>query len=157
MNSSEMYILLTNITSIAIYIVILSIIFIFGYINRATNIYNTASKYGYDKISAFAWYPFTSSVTMAKLADCNFLPSLVTSVIAVFTTIGLSALCIVTRQLHTSVIIIITVVYTLYSLCHYFVLKAYMNKFYPDKSETYILFSSFVPFFKYLIHINFVK
>lgn len=151
----EQILFLTNITSGAVYIIIFAIMLMVGYMNRATAVYNNALNNGISKYAAFAWFPFTSVITMAKLAKCTFIPALISSILFYATTGVSIAIMIIKGTVILRLIWLCGAMYLLSCICHFFVLKKYMNKFFPDVSTGYIAFASIVPLYKLLIHINF--
>ncbi len=155
MSQDEINILLTDITSIAIYAILFSIIFITGYINRASSIYNNAIKHNKEKLSVLAWYPFINIIAIAKLANRSYIPALISSVSELIFTIYAVICCIIEKQVLSWAIIIFIIIYLINSIFYYFIIKTYMDTYHPDKSNAYILFSSIIPLFKYLIFIEF--
>ena len=151
----EEILLLTDVTTASVYIIIFALIFMIGYVTRALSLYNTSIDKGYTKEAAFAWYPFTSAVTMGKLAGSTFYPALITSILFFGTLLSAVVVMALNKIIISWLIWLCVWLYAIYSISCFFLLKKYMNKFHPDVSDSYIAFASAVPFFKYLIHISF--
>ncbi len=148
-------IFLTNITSVSVYIIIFTLIFMLGYVKRALSLYNTALANKCTSGANFAWYPFSGVVTMAKLTRSKPVPAVVTSVMFFASCAFAAIIMLINKTFMAWTLWLCAVMYIIYGAVHFTVLKKYMNKFYPDVSNGYIAFACIAPFYKYLIHIAF--
>lgn len=155
MNEYAEYILQSNITAVGIYIVIFTLVFMVGYVKRATAVYNIALKNKCAQYADFAWYPFCTVITMAKLTKSKSTMAVVSSLLFFVAFICALVVMLVTKTFIGWLACLCVVLYVIYGATHFKLLKKYMNSFYPDVSDGYIVFSCIMPFFKYIIHIEF--
>ena len=125
----EEILLLTDVTTASVYIIIFALIFMIGYVTRALSLYNTSIDKGYTKEAAFAWYPFTSAVTMGKLAGSTFYPALITSILFFGTALSAVVVMALNKIIISWLIWLCVGLYAIYSISCFFLLKKYMNKF----------------------------
>lgn len=155
MNEYAEYILQSNITAAGIYIVIFTLIFMVGYVKRATAVYNIALKNKCTQYADFAWYPFCTVITMAKLTKSKYMAAVVSSVLFFSVFVCALVAMLVTKAFIGWLAFLCVVLYAIYGIAHFKLLKKYMNSFHPDVSDGYIVFSCIMPFFKYIVHIEF--
>ena len=144
-----------QLTASYVYVIIFLCLFAFGYGTRAEILYKQASEELGEKTASFAWYPLAGTYAMAKLADYPSLSIMITSVVA-FIGIVLSAVIMVIKStVIWPLVAFCVLLYFVYGFMYSRLLEKYMNKYSPDTSSAYIIFASFVPLFKYFIHIDF--
>ncbi len=146
--------LLTDLTAILVFSVILITAYIIGYLARADELYKRASLNGMECCAVMAWYPFVSSVTLSKLAGVDPI-WLVLSECLCFASVIAAAVAVILQKAVTVTVLVAFALYILYSVVHIAVAKRYLNKYRPHIGLGYIAFASFVPMFKYFIHIRF--
>ncbi len=150
----EEILLLTNITTIYVYGVITALLFVVLFIERALCIYSTAFDLGKD--APLAWFPFINSFAMASLGDHKLsgLPSAISSAALFGSIIYTLCMAVFKQSLDPFNFRFCLILYIVYSISHAFVLNVYMKKCHPEVTTGMIIISSFVPFLKYMIHIN---
>lgn len=144
---------ITNASTIAVFASIFLVLFFIGFSFRANDVYKKACNELSDDYASNAWYPIINIMPMSKVAGCSYIIPLITSILFVVSVPLCSVLLILKMITTKACTVIILSLYLLYSLCHTFVLKKYMNKFYPETSDISIVASGFIPFLKYYIHV----
>lgn len=145
--------LMTNIVTICIYAVIFLSLFLIGYCLRAQNLYNHTKEVLTEDVASNAWYPIVSVMTMGKAVGCRYIYSMIATILFVVSVPLMSIFMIADLADYDMCFKVIVCLYILYSTCHTFVLKKYMNKFYPEISDLCIIISGYVPFLKYFVHV----
>lgn len=155
MNDYSEYILIADVTTFSVYIVIFTLVFMVGYIKRATAVYNTALKHKGSQYADLAWYPFCGVIAMANLTKSKYGVAVTSSILFFIAFACMLVVMLINKAVTGWLLGLCAVLYILYGIAHFKILKKYMNCYYPDISDGYIVFSCIMPFFKYLIHIDF--
>ncbi len=144
-----------NILTAAVYIIIISLFIISGYIIRANSLYKSTSQVLPDNIASNAWYPILSVIPMAKAAGCKFWYAIAATGLFTIGLVVAPLLCVLGVISVKIAAAIIIPLYLIHSTCHLFVLQAYMNKLRPEVDDMVIILSSYLPLLKMYIHGNF--
>lgn len=142
-----------DVVSAYVYFVIFVLLFLSGYIKSAMATFELLDSEKDDALSTLVWFPIAHFIVWGSLAGKKKLG------VAATVTVSLTAICIIataiisiiTKELLVAGLILSIVLYIANATVDFLIFNALFKKYERGTTKGQILFSSFIPLFKYYL------